>query len=117
MSAKVVLWFLGIVIVVLLGILIFYPGGEKIDPTLECSSDSDCVFVDSCCDCNNGGVRAVVNKDSADEVRGLIQSNCEDVVCAAVISDHPNCQEGVYAKCWDGICGSSIADPNLEYLN
>ena len=58
----------------------------------SCTQDSDCVKVSGgCCDCNNGGNATAISKKELDLWTSQITSECENIMCATVISDDPSC--------------------------
>ena len=68
-----------------------------------CTTDSDCIAVDtSCCNCNYGGTKTVINQEYESYWNENYLANCEDVMCTAVISDDPSCF-GI-PKCIDNSC-------------
>lgn len=69
----------------------------------ECKTADDCVLerVD-CCDCSSGGAQQAVPKTKVKALRAQLKAKCKDMVCAAVVSDHPSCAST--ADCVNGRC-------------
>ena len=70
-------------------------GFEGTEPsTVElsmCTTDSDCIVVDtSCCNCNYGGTKTAINQNFETYWDDFL-ANCGDVMCTAVISNDPSC--------------------------
>jgi hypothetical protein len=85
------------------------PGGddgddssEVVDEKYACSSDADCVPVETeCCDHCNGGSLVAANKDHADAVRAesAPPGSCDGVGCTKMA-----CVDDPMVTCSDGTC-------------
>jgi hypothetical protein len=72
------------------------------DDTGACKSDDDCILVDQCCDCNNGGGRMAIRKDQLDHHKAQAAKECAAMACAAMVSQDGSCN--AEASCRDGRC-------------
>jgi hypothetical protein len=74
----------------------------------QCSRDSECVLVQDCCGCTQGGLQLAVHRDSVERLESSASSSCSEVQCAGGASAHRSC-EATSARCLGGRC-----IPNLE---
>lgn len=74
-----------------------------------CKTDDECVIVqDGCCSCKNGGKNTAILKTEQQAWQAKLSSECEDVMCATVISNDKTCF--TVAKCVDGKCEAASAN-------
>src|SRR5262245_7964438 len=74
-----------------------------------CKTDGDCELVDEgCCGCTAGGKRIAVLKGHAPK------RNCEDVMCAQVMSNDPSCFGIARAYCKAGVCAITNANDQAK---
>jgi hypothetical protein len=79
--------------------------GRPSDDLGSCRSDDDCILVDQCCDCNNGGGRIAIRKDQLAHYKEQRTKECSNMACAAMISQDGSCN--AEASCRDGRCSVS----------
>jgi hypothetical protein len=76
-------------------------------PTPEnqaCSRDAECVLVDDCCGCENGGIRQAVRADAVESLESSADSACAARSCmAGQASQHRSCTASA-AVCRGGRC-------------
>ncbi len=69
-----------------------------------CSRDSECVLVDDCCGCANGGIRQAVRADAVEAMSGAAEAACGTRSCAeGQASQHRSCA-ATAAVCRGGRC-------------
>ncbi len=107
----------GVIVLMLIVVLIiiFYPKNE-VPKEVRCSTNEDCVLVEVCCSCEEGGTRGAIAESHKDEILEQILVNCQSpnsLLCNGTPLGAPNCESDVYAKCWDGWCSTSNQDPRL----
>jgi hypothetical protein len=80
-------------------------------PTPEqqaCSRDSECILVEDCCGCANGGTQQAVRNDVVEELESAGASECADRACTpGVQSAHRSCTASE-SVCRGGRCIPSI---------
>ena len=69
----------------------------------SCWRDQDCVLVDDCCGCANGGLRLSVRADKLDAVTERSGSECSERTCSGQASQHRSCK-ATAARCVGGSC-------------
>ena len=70
-----------------------------------CQRDSDCVLLQrNCCSCNASGTRQALNKQAAQARLEKLATECQDTMCAQMISTDPSCEATAKAICLDGKC-------------
>ena len=69
------------------------------DEERMCAATSECVAVETDCDCSEGGSRTAVNVSAVD----AIDARRETAFCGAVESRHPSCQAST-VSCVAGRC-------------
>ena len=72
------------------------------DVASACTSDADCMLVDACCNCSNGGGRIAIRKDQLELYTKQRPSECANVACAEMVSGDPSCNSE--AECRNGSC-------------
>jgi hypothetical protein len=76
-------------------------------PTAEqqaCSRDSECVLVEDCCGCANGGTQQAVRGDQVTALEAAGASECAGRACSpGVASAHRSCQ-AAESVCRGGRC-------------
>ena len=115
-------------IVILVVIVILVWPKNPVPKEFRCKTNSDCVLVNICCSCDNGETRGAVAKDYKQWILDKIKINCQkdgsnvcngNANCLKSYADrcngtakgYPACEPDVYAKCWNGYCSISNADP------
>ena len=72
----------------------------------SCVNDDDCIETQTdCCSCQSGGTQTAINKNYLVNWQGMLDSNCQDAACLAVV----NCIAGK-AICDNGLCTFSISE-------
>jgi hypothetical protein len=86
--------------------LLLAPGGvahSKARPPV-CKADADCVLVPAdCCGCTGGGKQTAISCRAQAAHEREQRARCKDVVCTAVMSQHPSCSVAS-AMCKEGKC-------------
>jgi hypothetical protein len=68
-----------------------------------CSRDSECVLVDDCCGCSQGGQRLAVRSDRVAALESGADGACETRRCAPIGPQHRSC-EATASRCSGGLC-------------
>lgn len=78
---------------------------DTIPKDKQCTTNADCVLVQSgCCNCNNGGQKVAINSQSVSEWDKANKSHCESTMCPAMVSVDPSCAANATAVCQAGAC-------------
>jgi len=68
-----------------------------------CSRDAECVLVDDCCGCSQGGQRLAVLSERVTVLEAAGESACSERRCAPVRPQHHSCT-ATAARCSGGLC-------------
>jgi hypothetical protein len=72
-----------------------------------CSRDSECVLVDDCCGCSQGGQRLAVRGELVPSLETAADDACAARRCAPVSPQHHSCR-ATAARCSGGLCVPAI---------
>jgi len=113
MKKGVIILSISLLVVVII-LIIVWPDNNPVPEGVRCKVDSDCELINICCSCDEGGTRGAIAKIYKQEFLEIININCQDensLSCNGTSLGFPNCDEGVYARCWNGWCSTSNQDP------
>lgn len=72
-----------------------------------CSRDSECVLVDDCCGCSQGGQRLAVQSARVADLASAADDACAARRCAPAHPQHHSCR-ATAARCSGGLCVPAI---------
>lgn len=88
-------------------------GSASADNASPCTSDYDCMLVDACCNCANGGGKIAIRKDQLELYNRERPKECANTVCAEMVSGDRSCYAD--ATCHRGQCSVSPHSPDQTH--
>jgi hypothetical protein len=88
------------------------------DADRACGDDADCVAIDDCCSCSNGGARIGVARRAVTEIESRRAEACstddsivepgahvrQPVICLTVVKSDGSCDRAARPMCRDHVC-------------